>query len=57
MNEKKRGGARPNSGPKKIGTTRKVSITLPDEEWSKIDHEIKGKQTYANYFRNLHLNR
>jgi hypothetical protein len=48
----KHGGFREGSGRKAIGITKKVSITLSEEQWEKIDKE-KGSGTYSAYFREL----
>lgn len=34
-----RGGYRPGSGRKKIGETRRVSVTMPADLWRKFDDE------------------
>jgi hypothetical protein len=33
-NKRGRGGARPGAGRKRIGTTRTIKLTLPDEDWA-----------------------
>ncbi|WP_058831537.1 hypothetical protein [Paenibacillus polymyxa] len=55
FHSKNYGGARPGSGRKKIGKTKRLSITLPDERWEHIDHLIESKRvaSYADYFREL----
>lgn len=52
-----RGGARPGAGRPRTGTPRKVSITLPDEEWERIDQLISSGQikSLSDYFRNCHF--
>lgn len=52
-----RGGPRPGSGRPSVGpkpVVRKVSITLPQEEWDKIDANLGGTKL-AEYFRDLVL--
>lgn len=48
------GGKRDGSGRPPIGLTKKVSITLPDYVWEKID-EMKGDMAYSAFFRSLIL--
>lgn len=47
-----RGGLREGAGRPAMGITKKVSITLSEEQWEKIDKE-KGKGSYSAYFREL----
>lgn len=47
-----RGGLREGAGRPAMGVTKKVSITLTEEQWEKIDKE-KGKGSYSAYFRDL----
>lgn len=54
MNSSNHGGYREGAGRPSIGTTRKLSLTLPDEIWEAIEEE-KGKLTMAAYIRNLLL--
>ncbi|MEK4141785.1 hypothetical protein NST48_12600 [Paenibacillus sp. FSL M7-0547] len=51
--KKGRGGVRVGAGRKAIGVTRKVSITLPQEQWDIIDKMIDGAEikNIAHYFR------
>jgi hypothetical protein len=52
-----RGGKREGAGSKtSIGITKKVSVTLPEEEWIKINKWIEcGKfHSYSEYFRTAH---
>lgn len=51
------GGKREGAGRKGIGTTRKVSISLPDMEWLLLDDLLKSGtiKNLSEYFRNLHL--
>lgn len=53
---KKRGGKREGSGRKQIGITKKVSLTLTEQEWQEIDQEITSGSvgSVSEYFRNLH---
>ena len=44
----KHGGKRKNAGRKPIGTTKRISLTLPEEHWEKIKVE-----NLAEYLRNL----
>lgn len=44
------GGRREGAGRPPLGTTRKVSITLPDGVWEAIENE-KGNKTMAAYLR------
>lgn len=37
-----RGGARKGAGRKRIGITRKVSLTLPQHYWEEIDRRCQG---------------
>ncbi|WP_068505855.1 hypothetical protein [Paenibacillus kribbensis] len=55
FHSKNYGGARPGSGRKKIGTSKRLSITLPDERWEHIDSLIASGRvaSYADYFREL----
>ncbi|WP_240628763.1 hypothetical protein [Bacillus salacetis] len=48
------GGRREGAGRPSLGTTRKVSITLPDEVWEEIEKE-KGDQTMSAYLRSVIL--
>lgn len=52
-----KGGARPGAGRKRIGTARALRITLPDEEWTKIDKLIEEGHVsnQSEYFRLVHL--
>ncbi|WP_268626919.1 CopG family transcriptional regulator [Paenibacillus alvei] len=42
---KKTGGYRPGSGKKKIGESRKLTLTLPKEFWAEIDKMVKEKNS------------
>lgn len=46
------GGKREGAGRPSLGTTRKVSITLPDTVWSGIE-EKKGEKSMSAYLREL----
>lgn len=50
------GGRREGAGRKKIGDSRKLSMTLPKEEWERIDEGIANGHfaSIADYFRQLH---
>lgn len=50
------GGKREGAGRKKIGESRKLSMTLPKEDWNKIDDLISNghASSIADYFRQLH---
>lgn len=52
------GGFREGAGRPSLGITKKVSITLPDEIWTKIekDIELSDSKTQSAYLRNLILN-
>lgn len=51
------GGFREGAGRPSLGITKKVSITLPEEIWSKIEQDIKlsDSKTQSAYLRNLIL--
>lgn len=51
-----RGGARAGAGRKAIGNSRKISITLPAEDWAHIDRLVEQGRvgSYSDYFRQLH---
>lgn len=55
-NQKSMGGKREGSGRPRIGTTKKISITLPDRAWESIEREAKGnvskfiREVLENYF-------
>lgn len=51
------GGFREGAGRPSLGVTKKVSITLPEEIWSKIerDIELSDVKTQSAYLRNLIL--
>lgn len=53
---KVRGGKREGAGRPSLGTTKKVSITLPDEIWDVLEIE-KGDETLAGFLREIILNR
>ncbi|RIW27288.1 CopG family transcriptional regulator [Bacillus salacetis] len=54
MKANSHGGRREGAGRPSLGTTRKVSITLPDEVWEEIEKE-KGDQTMSAYLRSVIL--
>lgn len=49
------GGKREGAGRPSLGTTKKVSITLPDEVWKEID-EARGERTMSAFLRDIILN-
>ncbi|MBP3950379.1 hypothetical protein [Bacillus suaedae] len=53
---KVRGGKRKGAGRPSLGTTKKVSITLPDEIWDALEIE-KDDATLAGFLREIILNR
>lgn len=49
-----RGGHREGSGRKSIGVTKKVSLTLTEEIWEKIEsHCEENKQSRSEVIRNI----
>ena len=56
FHSKNYGGVREGAGRKKIGSSRALRITLPDEEWKRIDKLIADGQAsnMSEYFRLLH---
>lgn len=49
-----RGGLREGSGRKSIGVTKKVSLTLTEEIWDKIEkHCTDNKLSRSEVFRNI----
>lgn len=52
------GGFREGSGRPSLGVTKKVSITLPEEIWLKVEQDIEltDSKTQSAYLRNLILN-
>ncbi|MFD2615685.1 hypothetical protein [Paenibacillus gansuensis] len=49
-----RGGLREGSGRKSIGVTKKVSLTLTEEMWNKIeDHCTDNKISRSEVIRNI----
>ncbi|PCH30455.1 CopG family transcriptional regulator [Campylobacter sp. 1] len=46
------GGKREGAGRPALGTTRKVSITLPDEEWKALE-TAKGGLSMSAYLREI----
>lgn len=46
------GGKREGAGRPSLGTTKKVSITLPDDIWEKLEKE-KGEQSMSAFLREL----
>ncbi|WP_246880150.1 CopG family transcriptional regulator [Bacillus suaedae] len=51
-----RGGKREGAGRPTLGTTKKVSITLPDEVWDALEIE-KDDETLAGFLREIIMNR
>jgi hypothetical protein len=51
-----RGGKREGAGRKKMGLSKKVTITLPEEEWEEISEMIKNGHagSLSEYFRLIH---
>ncbi len=47
----KHGGSREGAGRPSLGTTKKVSVTLPDDIWEKIE----GEGNKSAFFRDLAL--
>jgi hypothetical protein len=39
--------------PRKIGTTRKVSISLPEEDWAKIDQKTAISGSISSVMREI----
>lgn len=52
----KHGGKREGAGRPSLGTTKKVSITLPDQVWEEI-HQKRGKKPLSAFLRELILER
>lgn len=52
-----RGGARKSAGRPRIGSQRVLRLTLPDEEWERIDKLVADGdvKTQSEYFRLVHL--
>lgn len=49
-----RGGLREGSGRKRIGVTKKVSLTLTEEIWDKIEHHCAENQlSRSEVIRNI----
>jgi hypothetical protein len=46
-----RGGKRPGAGRKPEGITKKVSLTLTEDEWKRI--ELSGEPTVAAFIKSL----
>lgn len=44
------------SGRPSLGITKKVSVTLPEDDWTKISELIENKHvgSFSEYFRNVH---
>lgn len=40
-----KGGPRPGAGRKRIGITKKVSITLPQEMWDALEQRVLAEQS------------
>lgn len=52
--EKARGGARAGAGRKRIGETRKISLTLPEECWDEIERCCgRGDYTISEVLRSI----
>lgn len=53
------GGYREGAGRPAIGKRKVVSISLPDQDWEKIDQKIESGEvsSYSEYFRTLHAER
>lgn len=49
------GGKREGAGRPSLGTTKKVSITLPDETWEQIE-KAKGERTMSAFLRDIIMN-
>ncbi|PFV20973.1 CopG family transcriptional regulator [Bacillus toyonensis] len=49
---KKHGGKREGAGRPTLGITRKVSVTLSEEHWKRIED---SKKTFSEFFRELTL--
>jgi len=52
----RRGGKREGAGRPAIGTSKKITITLPDEMWEAIERN-KGDESMAAYFRQAIMER
>ncbi|MGE6619299.1 CopG family transcriptional regulator [Bacillus thuringiensis] len=48
----KHGGKREKAGRPSLGITKKVSITLPKEDWTRIE---ESKKSFSQFFRELVL--
>ncbi|KAB2429189.1 CopG family transcriptional regulator [Bacillus thuringiensis] len=48
----KHGGKREGAGRPSLGITKKVSITLPEEAWKRIEDSEKS---YSQFFRDVTL--
>ena len=57
FHSKNYGGSRPGAGRPSVGMRKVVSVSMPEEEWQKIDRLIESKNYtgYADYFRSIHL--
>lgn len=44
------GGYRPGSGKKKIGVSRKITLTLPKEAWAEIDKIVEKENSKLAVF-------
>ncbi|MEF3225898.1 hypothetical protein LJA00_08480 [Campylobacter jejuni] len=51
----KRGGKREGAGRPSLGTTKKLSITLPDEIWKQID-DARGNRPLSAFLREIITN-
>lgn len=51
----KHGGKREGAGRPSLGTTKKVSITLPDQIWKQIE-EAKGDRSMSAFLREVIIN-
>lgn len=51
----KRGGKRKGAGRPSLGTTKKLSITLPDEIWEQMD-DARGRRPLSAFLREIITN-
>ncbi|PAE27939.1 hypothetical protein CHI07_17020 [Paenibacillus sp. 7884-2] len=52
-NHSSRGGKRKGAGRKGLGITKKVSLTLTEEVWEKIEQECKRGKKQSQVLRDL----
>ncbi|KZR60604.1 CopG family transcriptional regulator [Bacillus badius] len=50
----KHGGKREGAGRKRVGITKKVSISLPHGDWERFD-EVRGDRSRSEFLRELIL--